>query len=391
VAAGIEEAGTSRAITDRSSFPFGSVTKVVTATVVMQLAADGDIDLDVPIVQYLPELATAAWRDATARQLLSHSGGLVSGHEVAGESVSARRYVLGCLDEPLVAPPGAAFSYSNTGYVVLGRLVESVTGYTWREAADWFLAGPLGIELSYVDDPVWTSVRAHAVNGTAIVPLDADLPAGWGPAGGVAGTAGDLAALARLLMDDTPPGVLDAGAAAEMRAGVPGLEPFGLAEGWGLGLAVYGGGWAGHDGTLDGTSAHLRFHPESGTIVALTTNASSGPAMWAELWSRLEPVVTAESGPPELGRVPDVGAYLADDYRNGSMRFEVRVDSSGDLQLRDHSGFTATLRPSRPDVFTVHRADTEEPTQLCRFVRDELGAVAALQFSGRLAVRTGVR
>ncbi|SFB04842.1 CubicO group peptidase, beta-lactamase class C family [Amycolatopsis marina] len=390
---GVEEVGTTRTVSAHSRFPFGSLTKLFTATVIMQLSADGDIDLDAPLAGYLPELGTVAWRSATARQLLSHSAGLVADHEVASRSVSPRRYVLSCIREPPLTTPGTAFSYSNAGYVVLGHLIESVTGYCWREAVESFLAGPLGLRLSYADDLVgWTSVRAHAVEGDDAVPLEAELPAGWLPAGGIAGSALDLAALARLLMDDgAPTGVLDTRVATEMRQGVPGLEPFGLAEGWGAGLALYGDGWVGHDGNLDGVSANLRFHPETGAIVALTTNASSGTALWEDLWARLRPAAVTEPAPIRRRVVPDLSAYLANDYRNGGTRFEVHRGGFGELRLRDDSGFTARLLPSHKDVFTVHCSSAEMPTQLCRFLRDEWGGVTALQFSGRLAVRPKIR
>lgn len=386
VASGVEEIGTGRAVTHRSRFPFGSVTKPLIATVVMQLVADGDIDLDIPVRRYLTEPRATSWGDATVRQLLSHSGGLVAGYEVQGRVVSPRRYVRNCAQEPLVAPPGTAFSYSNTGYVVLGHLIETVAGYDWHEAVEAFLAKPLNLGLAYMDGQLgWSSVRAHAVSGDSVVLLDVELPAGWGPAGGIAGTASDLAVLARLFLDGSPSEVLDAQAAAEMCTAVPGLEPLGLAEGWGLGLAVYGEGWFGHDGTLDGSSAHLRFHPETGTIVALTTNASSGTALWEDLWGRIGPAT--EPIPLKRHLMPDPLAYVADDYRNGDVRFEVHRGGLGELRLRDGTGFSATLLPAGEDVFLVHRSDVTSPTQPCRFVRDGAGRVTGLQFSGRLAVR----
>ncbi|TLW90599.1 beta-lactamase family protein [Saccharomonospora piscinae] len=389
--AGLEDLDSGGAVTARSRFPFGSVTKVLTATVVLQLAADGDLDLDEPVRDHVPELGMASWRAVTARQLLSHSAGVVAGHEVEGRVASLRRYVRSCAREPLVARPGTVFSYSNTGYVVLGRLIEAITGYRWYDAIDSFLAGPLGLGLSYLDRQFgWSSVRAHAVLGQTVTPLDVELPGGWGPAGGVAGSATDLATLAHLLMTGEPDGVLDVDLATDMRTGVPGLQPLDLADGWGLGLALYGGGWLGHDGTLDGASAHLRFHPSRGTIVALTTNASSGTALWEDLWSRLG-FATPTAVPSRPHSLPDLRGYLADDYRNGDLRFEVTRNGTGGLRLRDDTGFAAALHPGvEPDVFTVHRADIRSPTQRCRFVRDDAGNVVALQLSGRLATRGGV-
>jgi CubicO group peptidase (beta-lactamase class C family) len=393
---GVADSATDRAVTAASVFPFGSVTKAFTATVVAQLAADGDLDLDAPLYDLLPELGGAEWRCATPRQLLSHSGGLVADHEMSGRSVAARRYVLDCLGTGSVAPPGTAFSYSNTGYVVLGRLIESVTGYPWSDAVESFVAAPLGIHLSYVDtNTPWTSVAGHAVTERAVVPVEVTLPSGWAPAGGLAGSASDLVALARLHLGELSTGILPAAAAAEMRRGVPGLEPFGLANGWGLGLALYADGWVGHDGTLGGTSCHLRFHPESGTAVALTTNGSTGPALWEAIWHQWCRPTDSPSGqrPSAPGRRhgrtdADLTDYVGH-YRNGTTVFAVRaLAGAGELSLRDGAGYTATLVPRGEDVFRLRNQADGLPPQVGRFLRDDGGQVTALQFSGRLAART---
>src|SRR6185369_15128278 len=92
-------------------FAFGSVTKTVTATVAMQLVGDGDLELDAPVVGYLPEMAGSPMGGLcriTLRHLLGHVSGLVSDHEPLDEDdPSLRRYVAAVGDAECVSVPGA--------------------------------------------------------------------------------------------------------------------------------------------------------------------------------------------------------------------------------------------------------------------------------------------
>ena len=90
----------------------------------MILVADGDLELDAPIGEHLPELDEPVAR-LTLRQLLSHTAGLAANSPDAAAGMSLRRYVAEhCGREQLILPPGAAFSYSNPGLMLTGRLIE---------------------------------------------------------------------------------------------------------------------------------------------------------------------------------------------------------------------------------------------------------------------------
>lgn len=145
------ERGTGRLVDRDAAFPIGSISKTFTASVAMILAADGDVELDVPLGEQLPELGDLG-EHLTLRQVLSHTSGLASGP--ASEQVSSaslRRYVADhCRRHNLVRPPGTGFSYSNMGYVLVGRLIETVTGMGWREAVEAILLRPLEITPAFV-------------------------------------------------------------------------------------------------------------------------------------------------------------------------------------------------------------------------------------------------
>src|SRR5437764_4670990 len=145
------ENGTGHAVTRDAAFAIGSITTSFPATLAMILVADGDLELDAPLGDELPELAGSTdglGTQLTLRRLLSHTSGLCLGPdspEVAG--VSRRRYVLDyCRSKNLVVRPGTGFSYSNIGYVLAGHLIEVITGMTWWEAMESIVLRPLRIE-----------------------------------------------------------------------------------------------------------------------------------------------------------------------------------------------------------------------------------------------------
>jgi D-alanyl-D-alanine carboxypeptidase len=124
----------------RTVFRIGSITKQFTATAVLKLVDDSRLSLDDRIDKYLPE-APASWRDVTVRHLMEHTSGIPSFTTVLGDSLDSwtgktPADVIALLhDKPLEAAPGTRFQYDNTGYVLLGLIVERAGG----EPLDVFL------------------------------------------------------------------------------------------------------------------------------------------------------------------------------------------------------------------------------------------------------------
>jgi CubicO group peptidase (beta-lactamase class C family) len=392
--------GVAGAVTAESAFPVGSLTKPFTATMAMMLVADGDVELDAPLAGYLPELGAAAGPRLTLRHVLSHTGGLVSTVDDHGRSSRARWVSRHCREADLVYPPGTVFSYSNAGYVLAGHLVEAVTGMRWAEAVETILLRPLGIAPAFVvGESPRPAVPGHTVGTTVRVVTQQNLPEVEEPAGALALSAVDLVTFGRLhLGDPALPDLLPAGTASEMRRTVGlAVGPAGIADDWTPGWSAYRHGvrtWFGHDGTGTGTSCHLRFEPESGTVLAMTTNANTGLAMWDDLVVRLR-AEGVDVGSCSLTSVPDGGAPstgsadCAGTYRNGATEFDIAVGPDGELYLMvdgvPHSKLTCfdDLR------FTMRECDGGRTAQVGRFVRDSSsGRVDLLQVSGRLARRS---
>jgi CubicO group peptidase (beta-lactamase class C family) len=131
-------------VTPDALFDAASLTKVIaTAPSVMLLAQDGKIDLDARLVQYFPECANGGKQDITIRHLLTHSSGLPSGLPATPAwHGSAAAHALAC-SLPVTNPAGTMFRYSDVNYVLLGQLVEKMSGMPLDEFAQKRIYTPL--------------------------------------------------------------------------------------------------------------------------------------------------------------------------------------------------------------------------------------------------------
>ncbi|MCA1704682.1 MAG: beta-lactamase family protein, partial [Actinobacteria bacterium] len=211
------EYGTGCPVTRDAAFPIGSITKTFTATVAMILVADGDLELDAPLGEHVPELSDLGTK-LTLRQLLSHTGGFAVGPDSEEEvgTTSMRRYVLEhCGSQNLVLAPGTGFSYSNMGYVLVGHLIETITGMSWWEALESILLRPLGIEPRVIGAPALGSIgrplaTGHSVN-TAFGKtrsVSQSLTLVEAPIGGLAVSAADLVTLGLTQLESGTPALL---------------------------------------------------------------------------------------------------------------------------------------------------------------------------------------
>lgn len=402
------------AVTGDACFPVGSISKLFTATLAMILVADGDLALDEPVRDLLdPAERARIAPDLTLRHLLSHTGGLPSGPAPAEvRATSPRRYLQDHCGGATLAPPGAFFSYSNLGYVLTGRLVEEVTGMGWQEAVTTILLAPLGIQARFLPEnaaavgapPLATGHSVNPASGRTR-PVRQSLVAAEAPAGALAVSATGLLSVGLLHLAPGRPRLLPPAYAAQMRAAVPGAEPYGLADGWGLGLAVYPGGVVGHDGNAYGTSCHLRVDATEGWAISLTTNANSGTAMWPVLLDELAALgigpgsllagaAPLPTGPRPTPLVPSprqpaedtaltacVGRYL-----NGDTEYVV-VDAAGGLWLSVDGDPYARVALHPDLTFELHDPETGRLVPGGRFLRAATGAVERVQLGGRLASR----
>jgi D-alanyl-D-alanine carboxypeptidase len=291
--AGYANVATRTPVTRSTPFAVGSITKTFVAALVLELAEEGRLGLDDTVVRWLP---TAPVDPAvTVRQLLDHTSGV---YDFFSNSLidpaligNKRRTWTPTLDlryvkDPYFAP-GAGWHYSNTNYVLLGQIAQKASGGTGVAAQlrTRFL-GPLRLlSVSYQGAEPPRAPIAHAytfrtagaaarpidqTDGTAIVPFTSVTTAA-GAAGALAASSWDLARWARALYRGRVLAADSLGAMLDVSRSVPfrPIYPYGLGV---QQLAI--GGWPaiGHGGRLIGTRAVMRYFPDTGVTVAVTTN-----------------------------------------------------------------------------------------------------------------------
>jgi len=165
---GVADLATGRPLDERTTFDIASVSKQSTAAAVVLLAADGVVDLDDDVREYVPELPDRGVT-ITLEQLLHHTGGLPEYTELLAEEFDDTDLTTTgqALDAIVEAPasgvvPGTTFEYSNTGYFLLGLVVERATGQPYSEVLSERLFDPLGMEASDVRDDADLRVAAGA-------------------------------------------------------------------------------------------------------------------------------------------------------------------------------------------------------------------------------------
>jgi len=139
-----------------SVFELASVTKPITAVSVMMLVEQKKLALDDSINKYLANLAPA-WHEITIRQLLSHTSGLreyglvrCDGSELL--DISTKQQFEDLAKSPLLFVPGSGTQYSDSGYFLLGMIIEAVSGQTYRDFLQQRIFGPLGMQHTTVLD-----------------------------------------------------------------------------------------------------------------------------------------------------------------------------------------------------------------------------------------------
>lgn len=157
---GVTEVGTDNAVTPQTLFSTASNAKTLTASAIMQLVEQGNIDLDEPVTTYLPyfQMADERYKAITIRHLLAHRSGLRDSdwlapgyytNPISDEDDGAlERTIRGLSDDDLLNAPGEAFNYSASGYDVLGDVIAQVSGQSYEAYVREHILDPLGMHQS---------------------------------------------------------------------------------------------------------------------------------------------------------------------------------------------------------------------------------------------------
>lgn len=250
--------------TPETVYPIASLTKTFTAAAVMLLAEEGRLSLDDPVGRHLPGLP-AGWRAIPIRQLLNHTSGVPAHPVLLRDGAMTPDSVLALAGkEPAEFAPGTRWEYSNVGYLVLGRLIEKVSGEPYARYVETKLLRPLGLASTrycgaepmpgYVQRD--TGVARAAGHNLRVVFA----------AGALCSTVGDLAAWSHALAT---------GRVVRPESWVRMTTPEGASTGYGYGLIVMefeGRRMVGHGGALEGFRASSAYLPGDSLSVTLLTN-----------------------------------------------------------------------------------------------------------------------
>jgi CubicO group peptidase (beta-lactamase class C family) len=248
-----------------------SVSKQFTAAAVLRLVDQGRVHLDEPVRAYLPELP-AAWRRVTVRQLLAHTSGIPNHTE--GEAFeqtktrawTPRELLASFADKPLEFTPGTRFRYSNSGYIVAGILIETVSGLSYAQFVERELLQPLGLS----DTGVADGSKAVARLAKGLRPGTDSSEAGFVhmsvpyAAGAFYGSTADLLRWQRALYGGK---LLSAQSLREMTKVQQGVYALGLGVRGTADAPLYH-----HSGSIDGFSTYLLYDSAAGVSVALLAN-----------------------------------------------------------------------------------------------------------------------
>ena len=254
-------------------FRIGSTTKLFTATAVMLLVDEGKVALDAPISRYLPK-APGQWNKVTVEHLLTHTSGIPNLTMDSGYWRTTAR-LEHTLDElvaparkrPLLSAPGTRFAYNNTGYHLLGQIVEHVSGQEFYAFIDSRICRPLGLQHTGSGDD--KTFHPGLVTGYQAGPKPAWLLANSNlhAAGGMVSTVDELATFMLALQGGK---LVSPANVKRMNASY--VLPGGKATGYGLGewvRTVNGRHLVGHGGYIFNFYSQLEMDIES-RIVTVT-------------------------------------------------------------------------------------------------------------------------
>ncbi len=327
---------------EHTMFRIGSVTKQFTAALVMRLVEQEKLALHDELAQYVPDFPLQG-REVTIQQLLQHTSGIKSYTEITEawqkvwplELTHAELLAL-VKDAPFDFEPGSDFRYSNTGYYLLGMVIENVTGKSYAEELQAELCAPLGLARTRYDsnrDLIKNRAQGYALDGERLVNDQMIGMAQPGAAGGILSTAGDLV---RWQM------ALSSGQVVQpesfKRMCTPTVLPNGHDTCYGFGLKI--NEWAGqprvqHGGGIFGFNSMLLWLPGEDLHIAVISN---GEALSSEELADSIAYAVLGIEPPVVRDEPipaELGASLSGDYVFAGIGLDARVfEREGKLMVQ---------------------------------------------------------
>jgi len=388
-ATGLADVEGGQAASPDTQYRIGSITKTFTAVCVMQLRDAGELSLDDPLTEVVPESVHAP----TLGRMLAHGSGLQ--REPPGEiwetlrAPTREELVARTAEAEQVVSPGSWWHYSNLAYALLGEVVARKTGKIWEEALRERVLDPLGLGRTTpeAEEPAARGYFVEPYSDAVRLEREPDL-GGSGALGKLWSTVRDLARWG-LFLAEGDDRVLAASTLEEMSHVRTMVDHDGWSLAWGTGLELYRSGehvFVGHGGAMPGHLAGLVVNRKTGIGAAVLTNTSAGGKPEALALELAKAAIAArpqgsdawqpgEEPSPELaellGRWWSEGHELVFSLRGGRLQARLVDGAPG----RDTSYF------ERLDVDRWRAVEGRERGELLRVIRDESGSIEKLYFA----------
>ena len=384
VTSGVVSTRTGVAATPDTLFQMGSISKVWTATLIMQLVEEGLLDLDSPVRNVLPDFAVAdavATETVTTRHLLTHTSGIDGDVFIDGGRGDdcVERYVAALTSTVQLFAPGTDWSYCNTGFVIAGRIIEVLRGKSWDAVLRERIIEPLGLTKT-TTLPEETALHRAAVGHVGGADNLAQtpqflIPRSMGPAGLINSTAEDLLLFAQdsmredpiLLQRSTHLAMLEERRQIGEVSSADIMGTTWLLHNWDGVLAH------GHNGGTLGQQSFLRVVPSCGIAVVLMANGGAMDALSGDLLAEVigsiggvavtpafspgDPATRTTSSPEELDALCGLYRDAAADFvleRTGSSLTARRTDHiDPSVNAESAESVSLSLIEVQPGVFAT--------------------------------------
>lgn len=365
-------------LTAEQRFHIGSITKTLTATTVLKLAAAGKLSLDDPLSRYLPDFPNGG--RITLSQLLDHTAGISDDWPAdPAERLDTQTLVKRIAAKAPDFPPGSAWRYSNSGYMLLGAVIERITGQPWDLAMRDLVLAPIGMEhtLDGGDDRIVPGqVEGYSVNaeGHAVRAPFASMT-GPAAAGALTSTVDDLFKFLRALHGGLLPPALHEAMTTPKTTTDGQTVPYG----YGMALGTVRGRpvWE-HNGGISGFATQFTYFPQQDVSVVVLANTDGGQTNPRALAHRLGALAIGDpytTWQPKTLTERDAQS-LAGSYRIADHGAHVLRAKGSRLTIRRDDGPERELTAAQGDVLYY----TGDGTDYIHVARDAKGRPVALEF-----------
>ncbi len=364
-------------------FRIGSITKQFTAVAILQLAKDGKLVLSDELTKFIPDYPTQG-KKITVEQLLNHTSGIQSytgmekwTPEVRRKDFTPMELVDFFKNEPMEFDPGVKWNYNNSGYILLGVIIEKVSGMSYADYVQKNLFDPAGMKTSYYDMAatiIPNRVHGYDLEDGSLVNCDYLSMTQPYSAGSLASTTEDLCKWTTALHNGK---ILDK--SWLNKAFQPTILPDGTNTNYGYGWQtsnVQGDPTIEHGGGINGFLSMMIYLPkEDVCVVALSANSDNGPE---DLTAKLAAVAIGKPYEALAVKVAekDLQQYSGI-FENAKGDLRVISVEKGRLQSRRIGGGTFFLIPNGDDKFSFEKSLTT-----LRFVKEK-GKISELVLTDR--------